>query len=150
MGAPAHTMIFVNFFPRTTNPNYKFRVITPWDYHNYPDQPINGDLQVEVYDDTPLAPIVGTIYCSENTSGQKNIKGSIKNNNDFTVQVFDGNRSLGSLLANEEKTMTLSSDVSIPPSYSYSYNIKFKASGKPDSNITNKSDTIHLCSLEEY
>lgn len=138
------------YLPETTNTRFEFRVITPWDYDNHPDQPIAVDLQVEVYDAAPPidnAPIVGTIYCSD-MSGQKNIVASVKNNNNYTVQLFVNNAPRGDLLANEEKVMTLTSNINIDTPYTYNYNISFKATGRSESNTIQRTDTIHMCISE--
>ena len=66
-------LISGNFFPETTNSNYKFRVSGNWDYSQAPHQMIGDDIDVEVYNDIPpvdIAPIVGYIGCYI-TSGQK-------------------------------------------------------------------------------
>lgn len=143
-------IISENLFPRTTNPNYKFRVVNDWEYHDNPNVEIVHDLQVEVYDDSIIEfpPIVRTIGCYQDSYGQKNIKALIKNNNNYPVQVFVNGSLIGSLSDYEEKRMTLDSDISIP--FNYNYNIQFKATGKTDSDITNKSSTIYMCQLENY
>lgn len=132
----------------STSKDYRFRVANNWDYHNYPNQSINHDIEIEVYEYKPPIdnePVVRDIRCYI-TSNQKDIKAYIKNNNNFTVQLFVNDVPRGELSANQEKLMILTSNIFDVP-HTYNCDIKFGATNREYSNITKRTGTIHTCSI---